>query len=269
MYKRQDIIECLVVIPEDEPAGSEPVITLVMDGDGIEIRDTKSLLVENAPRLSWNLNTEPIAHEGYPSSYRIDVTNTGNTDISHTLDVVAPSSWDARAIDGVRIVLSPGESRSVILEFTPQSGSDGTISLNLINAPDTEGSTFEIPVDVKPSLGGDSGLEGYLPLILGTLMLAIIAGLGAFVYVRTNGDPMSLLKNRASGRHTSEQEDTDIVESGVPCWICSTDTTIGNAWACSSCGARYHKIGQVTGCDIISLGRCLHCDAEVDELVEA
>ena len=125
------------MIPEDEPAGSEPVITLVMDGDGIEIRDTKSLLVENAPRLSWNLNTEPIAHEGYPSSYRIDVTNTGNTDISHTLDVVAPSSWDARAIDGVRIVLSPGESRSVILEFTPQSGSDGTISLNLINAPDT------------------------------------------------------------------------------------------------------------------------------------
>ena len=264
-----DIIECLIVIPEDEPAGSEPVITLVMDGDGIEIRDTKSLLVENAPRLSWNLNTEPIAHEGYPSSYRIDVTNTGNTDISHTLDVVAPSSWDARAIDGVRIVLSPGESRSVILEFTPQSGSDGTISLNLINAPDTEGSTFEIPVDVKPSLGGDSGLEGYLPLILGTLMLAIIAGLGSFAYVRTNGDPMSLLKNRASGRHISEQEDTDIVESGVPCWICSTDTTIGNAWACSSCGARYHKIGQVTGCDIISMGRCLHCDAEVDDLVEA
>ena len=76
-----------MVIPEHEPAGSEPVITLVMEGDGIEITDTKSLLVEDAPRLTWNLNTEPIAHEGYPSSYRIDVTNTGNTDISHTLDL--------------------------------------------------------------------------------------------------------------------------------------------------------------------------------------
>ena len=263
------IIQCLVVIPQDEPAGSEPVITLVMDGDGIEIRDTKSLLVENAPSLTWNLNTEPIAHEGYSSSYRVDVTNTGNTDISHTLDVVAPASWDARAIDGVRVVLSPGESRSVILEFTPQSGSDGTISLNLINAPDTEGSTFEILVDVKPSLGGDSGLEGYLPLILGILLLAIITGLGAFVHVRTNGDPMSLLKNNTAGRNTREQEDTDVQESGVPCWICSTDTMIGDAWACSSCGARYHKIGQVAGCDIISIGRCLHCDAEVDNLVES
>ena len=258
-----------MVIPEDEPAGSEPVITLVMEGDGIEITDTKSLLVEDAPRLTWNLNTEPIAHEGYPSSYRIDVTNTGNTDISHTLDVVTPSSWDAKAMDGVRVVLSPGESRSIIVEFTPKSGSDGTISLNLINAPDTEGSTFEILVDVKPSLGSDSGLEEYLPLILGSLLLAIIAGLGAFAYVRTNGDPMSLLKNKPTGRHTGEQEDAQVVESGVPCWICSTNTTIGNAWACSSCGARYHKIGQVTGCDIISMGRCLHCDAEVDELVEA
>ena len=172
-------------------------------------------------------------------------------------------------MDGVRVVLSPGESRSIIVEFTPKSGSDGTISLNLINAPDTEGSTFEIHVDVKPSLGGDSGLEEYMPIILGTLLFAIIAGLGAFAYVRTNGDPMNLLKNKPTGRHTSEQEDAHIVESGVPCWICSTDTTIGNAWACSSCGARYHKTGQVTGCDIVSMGRCLHCDAEVDKLVEA
>ena len=263
------IIECLVVIPDDEPAGSEPVIVLVMEGDGIEIRDTKSLLVEYAPRLSWVLNTEPIAHEGYLSKYRIDVTNTGNTDISHTLDVVAPGSWGARAIDGVRVVLSPGESRSILIEFTPKSGSDGTISLNLINAPDTEGSSFEISVDVKPSLGGDSGLEGYLPLIWGTFLIAIIAGLGAYAYVRTNGDPMSLLKTNSTNRQSREQEDHESGESGVPCWICSTDVTIGEAWACSSCGARYHKIGQVSGCDIISLGRCLHCDAEVDDLVEA
>ena len=263
------IIECLVVIPDDEPAGSEPVIVLVMEGDGIEIRDTKSLLVEYAPRLSWVLNTEPIAHEGYLSKYRVDVTNTGNTDISHTLDVVAPGSWGARAIDGVRVVLSPGESRSILIEFTPNSGSDGTISLNLINAPDTEGSSFEISVDVKPSLGGDSGLEGYLPLILGTFLIAIIAGLGAYAYVRTNGDPMSLLKTNSTNRQSREQEDHESGESGVPCWICSTNVTIGEAWACSSCGARYHKIGQVSGCDIISLGRCLHCDAEVDDLVEA
>ena len=143
--------------------------------------------------------------------------------------MVAPSTWDAKAIDGVRVVLSPGESRSIILEFTLKV-SDGTISLNLINAPDTEGSTFEILVDVKPSLSDDSDLEKDLPLNTGFATIAIIAGLGAFAYVRTNGDPMSLLKNKTTGRYTNEQEDGQ-VEIGVPCWICSTNTTIGNAWA--------------------------------------
>ena len=113
-----DIVECLVVIPDDEPAGTEPTISLIMEGDGIEIRDTKSLLVEDSPKLSWTLNSEPIAHEGYKSTYRIDITNTGNSDVSHTLDVDAPESWGARTTDGVRVVLAPGESRGMILEFT-------------------------------------------------------------------------------------------------------------------------------------------------------
>tara|TARA_B100001175_G_scaffold317929_1_gene337728 strand:+ start:5058 stop:9542 length:4485 start_codon:yes stop_codon:yes gene_type:complete len=264
-----DIVECLVVIPDDEPAGSEPIITLIMEGDGIEIRDTKSLLVEDSPRLSWTLQTEPIAHEGYTSSYRISVTNTGNSDVSHTFDVEAPESWNARAIDGVRIVLSPGESRSVILEFTPNSGSDSTISINLINSQDFEGSTFEIPVDVMPSLGSNSDLGDYLPFILGTLLIAVFAALGTYAYVRTNGDPLSMLNNKTQGRRARLNDAPEMDSTGVPCWICSTDVSVGNALACSSCGARYHKQNQVNGCDIISMGRCLHCDADVDELVEA
>ena len=263
-----DIVECIIVIPDDEPAGTEPIISLIMEGDGIEISDTKSLLVEESPRLSWTLNSEPIAHEGYKSTYRIDVTNTGNSDISHTLDVDAPDSWDARTTDGVRVVLSPGESRGMVLEFTPD-GQDATISLNLINAEQVDGATFEIPVDVMPSLGSDSDLGSYLPLIMGTLLIAILSGLGTFVYVRSNGDLSSLIRSRAEGRKKPTSYSDDATASGVPCWICSADVYEGNAWACSSCGARYHKAGQVSGCDIISMGRCLHCDADVDELVEA
>ena len=263
-----DIVECLVVVPDDEPAGSEPIIKLIMEGDGIEISDTKSLLIEDSPRLSWTLNTEPIAHEGYKSTYRIDVTNTGNSVISHTLDVDAPESWNARTTDGVRIVLSPGESRGIILEFTP-GGQDATISLDLINAGNVDGSSFEIQVDVMPSIGGDSDLGSYLPLILGTLFIAILSGLGTFVYVRTNGDLSGMFRNRTAHRTKDSMEDEVPSISGVPCWICSADVIVGNALACSSCGARYHKAGQVSGCDIVSMGRCLHCDAIVEELVEA
>ena len=263
-----DIVECLVVIPDDEPAGTEPIISLIMEGDGIEISDTKSLLVEDSPRLSWTLNSEPIAHEGYKSTYRIDVTNTGNSDVSHTFDVDAPDSWNARTTDGVRVVLAPGESRGMILEFTP-GGQDATISINLINAENVDGSTFEIQVDVMPSLGSDSNLGSYLPLILGTLLIALLSGLGTFVYVKTNGNPSSIIRSRSTNRKSTALETDESTSSGVPCWICSADVIVGDAWACSVCGARYHKANQVSGCDIVSMGRCLHCDADVEELVEA
>ena len=239
-----------------------------MEGDGIEISDTKSLLVEDSPRLSWTLNSEPIAHEGYKSTYRIDVTNTGNSDVSHTFDVDAPDSWNARTTDGVRVVLAPGESRGMILEFTP-GGQDATISINLINAENVDGSTFEIQVDVMPSLGSDSNLGSYLPLILGTLLIALLSGLGTFVYVKTNGNPSSIIRSRSTTRKRTALESDESTSSGVPCWICSADVIVGDAWACSVCGARYHKANQVSGCDIVSMGRCLHCDADVEELVEA
>ena len=56
--------------------------------------------------------------------------------------------------------------------------------------------------------------------------------------------------------------------SGIPCWICSGDVINGQAWACLECGARYHKEGQVQGCNIIEKGHCLHCGADIDQLTE-
>ena len=29
--------------------------------------------------------------------------------------------------------------------------------------------------------------------------------------------------------------------SGIECWVCSGDITVGDALACGSCGARYHR----------------------------
>ena len=57
--------------------------------------------------------------------------------------------------------------------------------------------------------------------------------------------------------------------SGIECWVCSGDIIVGEALACGSCGARYHRPGQVGGCDILSLGKCLHCNADWNELVDA
>ena len=265
------MVSCLVTIPVSEPAGSEPEITLVMQGEGIEIRDTQSLLVESAPRIVWALNSDPLAYQGYTASFRLDATNTGNTDISHTLQVEAPSQWNAGVVDGVRLILSPGESRSVIVDFLPNSGADGTITLPLVDAEDIEGGVFEIDVDVKPSVDGEGGLDSLMPILVLSLIVALVVGIGTFAYVRTDGNPASLFNNdkvnRAVQKIVPKVEEKET--SGIPCWLCSIDVTVGEALACSSCGARYHKAGQISGCDIMKTGRCMHCDAESDDLVEA
>ena len=264
-------VSCLVTIPISEQARSEPEITLVMQGEGIEIRDTQSLLVESAPRIVWALNSDPLAHEGYSATFRLDVTNTGNTDISHTLQVDSPSKWNAHVVDGVNVVLAPGESRSVILDFIPNNGDDGSITLTLVGAEGIEGGVFEIDVDVKPSVGGGDGLDSLMPILVLALIVALLVGIGTFAYVRTDGNPASLFDNEKVNRAVQkivpkvEEKET----SGIPCWLCSIDVTVGEAWACSSCGARYHKAGQVSGCDVMNSGRCMHCDAESEELVEA
>ncbi len=264
-------VSCLVTIPISEQAGSEPAITLVMSGEGIEIRDTQSLLVESAPRILWVLNSEPLAHEGYSATFRLDVTNTGNTDISDTLQIDAPSQWNAHVVDGVIIILAPGESRSVIVDFTPNNGNDGSLTLTLAQAGDMEGNVFEISVDVKPSVGGQDGLGNMLPIIILAVLAALAIGIGTFVYVRTDGNPSSILSNEKVNKAVQKivPKVEEKVTSGIPCWLCSIDVTVGEAWACSSCGARYHKAGQVSGCDIMNSGRCMHCDAESEHLVEA
>ena len=126
-------------------------------------------------------------------------------------------------------------------------------------------------MDVKPSVGGQDGLGNMLPIIILAVLAALAIGIGTFVYVRTDGNPSSILNNEKVNKAVQKivPKVEEKVTSGIPCWLCSIDVTVGEAWACSSCGARYHKAGQVSGCDIMNSGRCMHCDAESEHLVEA
>ena len=166
--------------------------------------------------------------------------------------------------------LMPGEVRTLQVGFTPHTGSDGTLVVSIV---DTQGiieeSSLSLEIDVLPaSSTQDSSTLGML--IIAIVVLSLIAG-GVFLYSRRDDSsslisPDSLNKIADSLGLTEEEEEES---SGIPCWICSGDITIGEAWACSECGARYHKDGQVAGCDIVSMGNCLHCDTSTDDLIEA
>jgi len=251
-------------------ASAEPIVTLVMQGEGVEVSDSISLLVESVARVSWTLTNQPTGHEGYPTTLYIDLQNTGNSEISYILQVSGPEGWNSLILDGVVVNLRPGDTRSLDVGFTPDSGDDGMLVVELAEADDVEASSFSIEIDVLPAARAQdtSILE---TLLIVVLVLALVGG-GFYVYSRNGGNPSSLIQTDALSKIADsfglgEQEKEE--SSGIPCWICSQDITRGESLACSECGARYHRAGHVQGCDIVSMGNCLHCDASSDELVEA
>ena len=261
---------CTVVIPLSAEAYSEPTLTLIMQGEGLEVSDSISLLVESVSRVSWTLNNQPTGHEGYPTTLYIDLENTGNSEISHILEVSGPEGWNPLILDGVVVNLRPGEIRSLNLGFTPDSGIDGTLVVGLAGAEDVETSSFSIEIDVLPA-AREQGNSLIVNLLVALIVLALVGG-GLYAYSRGRDDSSSLIHSDALSKIADSlglgEQDEQEESSGVPCWICSLDITVGEAWACSDCGARYHRAGQVQGCDIVSMGNCLHCDASSDELIE-
>ncbi|MFL2532305.1 MAG: hypothetical protein ACJ0HO_00870 [Candidatus Thalassarchaeum sp.] len=148
-------------------------------------------------------------------------------------------------------------------------GSDGILVVELADADDVEDFSFSMEIDVLPAakVQGTSILE---TLMIAVLVLALVGG-GLYVYSRRGKDSSSLIQTEALSKIADSfgLGEKEIVESsGVPCWICSQDITLEAAWACSECGARYHRAGQVQGCDVLSMGNCLHCDAPSEDLVE-
>ena len=242
-----------------------------MEGEGVVVENSISLLVDSVSAVVWDLRTkDPIAHQNYPVQLTIDVENVGNSQINHKLEVNAPSDWNVFIDDELLVILSPGESRSIVIQFTPDSGSDGTIELFLLNGETIQDSSFSFEVDVLPARGESNSMASTLIPILVILLMVILAGGGFYVFQQKGGSLESIMSKEAVSKIT---ESLNIAEketgSGIECWVCSGDIIVGEALACGSCGARYHRPGQVGGCDILSLGKCLHCNADWDELVDA
>ena len=70
-------IWCTIVIPESEQAGAEPEVTLVLSGEGVEIRDTFSLLVQTVNEVQWTLKNFEEAHEGISTNLYFELFNSG------------------------------------------------------------------------------------------------------------------------------------------------------------------------------------------------
>jgi len=265
------IIWCTVLIPLSEQAGSEPTVSLRMEGEGVVVENSITLLVDSVSAVVWNLRDNPIVNQAVTEvSMTVDIQNIGNSEINHVLTINAPDGWNAFINDELIVRLSPGESRSIVFEFTPKTAKDGSIVLTLKNAETIQDSTFTFEVEVIPTSGEDEDIISTLIPILGMLLLVVILGGGFFVFRQRGGDLQSMVSSQRISSITESLNQRETQSgSGIECWVCSDDIFVGDALACNSCGARYHRPGQVGGCDVLSVGRCLNCDADWSELVDA
>ncbi len=178
---------CTIVIPEHETAASQPEVTLVLSGEGIESRETISLLVETLNEVKWTLTNFDEAHEGYSTTLYLDLQNTGNSPVSNRLTSEGPSGWEVRILDGIMVSLQPGETRSVQASFVPNSGADGQVVLMLADAEHIAGSSISLTIDVIPDPSNEGGAD-WLFAVVGLLFISILAAAAILLYSRSGGD---------------------------------------------------------------------------------
>ena len=256
---------CNVVIPLTAEAGSEPSISLILEGGGITSENTISLYVETVSKVSWTIVGQYASPQGFDSQLQLELQNIGNSDISEILLIDAPNGWNELILDSQFVNLRPGETRSALIGYNPSKSSDGIITVSLSNSDQIEDSTIEVEIDVL-SNGKSEEIDLTNILLIILIVILLSGGLGLVIFVRKGGEIQSLIPEKVSQSIAPKEEEEE--SSGVPCWICSADIIIGQAWACLECGARYHMDGQVPGCSIIERGNCLHCDAGIEQLTQ-
>ena len=189
------MVWCSITIPLSQQAGSEPEVSLVMSADGVEVKESLTLLVDTVKEVEWTLINFSEAREDYPTNLYLEIQNTGNVAISSRIVTDGPDDWNIRIVDGILVTLQAGEGRSVNVEFTPDSGSDGSLTVMLANSDDISGQsrTLEIEVLSESSEGG----SGTLLYAMGALMLIAIASISAaLAYSRNGGDISSLIRGK-------------------------------------------------------------------------
>ena len=256
---------CNVIIPLSEEAGSEPTISLVLSGGGLTSENTISLFVDSVNEVIWTVVEQRPSPQGFATELSLELQNIGNSEISEVLQLEAPNGWNEMILDSSFVKLRPGETRSVEIGYTPDKGSDGIIIVSLLNSDDIIGSSLSVEIDVLPNAQSNSMSTTNILLII-IIIIILSGGVGMTIFLRREGIIGASIPKSVIEKPPPEEILEEV--SGIPCWICSGDVINGQAWACLECGARYHKEGQVQGCNIIEKGHCLHCGADIDQLTE-
>ncbi len=175
---------CSVIVPNDVSPGSEPSLTLEVDAGGLALSDTISLRIAERRVVSFVLLNADSLVVGSPSTVQVEVTNSGNVRLEHRVKVEAFDGWTARLLDPEVVELQPGETRSLDVEVTPASTSEGMVRVQLMGDGDSVAHQHEFTMTAsgRPT-EGSSGTLG-TTMMIALIVIVLAAGVGISILLR-------------------------------------------------------------------------------------
>tara|TARA_B100000767_G_C19358762_1_gene366911 strand:- start:3 stop:566 length:564 start_codon:yes stop_codon:yes gene_type:complete len=155
-----------------------------------------------------------------------ELQNTGNTVISDRIYASGPSGWDVRILDGIMVNLQPDQIKSVQIEFTPDSGTDGSLILTLGDSVPSSDNSKNIPVVVK-SINSDNSPPFFIIGLFALILIALLGG-SVYLYQRNDNDIKSIFKNINTPKKKVEPEITLYSEQEVNVEFSPTNETSNN-----------------------------------------
>jgi uncharacterized membrane protein len=180
-----ETLTCSVEIPVNAMPDMQPQIILTMNGGGLEISDTVSLLIAEVAAVTWSDELLPELETGTQHLVKLRVENTGNSMLSHVVTVDAPDGWEIIIDSGSTISLQAGQSASVRLFVTASAPGTEPCSVRLTNAEAVADSEYSFNLtatgEVQNVVGSTLG-----PVIMWSSLVIIIIGgaLSIFLILR-------------------------------------------------------------------------------------
>ena len=176
-------LTCSVEIPVNAMPDMQPQIILTMNGGGLEISDTVSLLIAEVAAVTWSDELLPELETGTQHLVKLRIENTGNSMLSHVVAVDAPDGWEVIIDSGSTISLQAGQSASVRLFVTASTPGLEQCTVRLTNAEAVADSeyTFNLTAtgEVKTIVGSSIGEV----IMWSSLIIIIVGGILAIVLI--------------------------------------------------------------------------------------
>ena len=251
---------CSIIIPSTIEVGSQPDFSFTLSGDDVSLVEGTSLLVAESRGVDWKITGLSTIDDSGSGTIQIRLTNTGNVQLSHRLEVQTTEGLTASLVEEDIVNMVAGDSQQFTVVITGLASGLQQITFQLTGTQEVSTSTTTVDIDVTASFSETkSNSQTLLYSSIGIILVAVILLGILFAHSKKESGVISPVQKTLPS--VVQQQ------PAVMCWSCHGPIT-GPMQGCPSCGARYHTKG-VENCDADRLDACANCGASVELFVLA